>query len=59
MSVTKSVAGPSSQGSFTEDVSRLADSQEFQLDPEEVDTVLEAAELESYEDNVEAETSDE
>ena len=56
------MAGPSSQQSSTEElsqVSRLADSPEFQLDPEEVDAVMEAAELESYEDNVEAATFDE
>ena len=53
------MAGLSSQGSITKDVSRLADSQEFQLDPEEIDALLEASELESYEDNVEAATSDE
>ena len=56
------MAGPSSQQSSTEElsqVSRLADSPEFQLDEEEVDAVMDAAELESYEDNVEAATFDE
>ena len=62
MSDSKSMAGPSSQQSSTEElsqVSRLADSPEFQLDPEEIDAVMEATELELYEDNVQAATSDE
>ena len=57
MAVSSSLAGPSSQQ--VSEISRLADSAEFQLDREDVEAVMEAAELQLYEDNVDAAMIDE